>query len=186
MRQHPDGIGARYIAEDRLAQEIGRSAKKFAKDALPAFAGFAPIATPAAKPTPPPPRARAPSPAASVRPPERQAPRDPDDDLPDPDDLLEDPVEGKPAAETTQLPELFAYGGKAGRQAAKSWLLKALIPQVGHGLLSGQWGQFQNVRRARDRRLDHVRRTFPRAPGETEIRRAPDRGRRIGRSQAAA
>jgi hypothetical protein len=138
LRQHPEGIGARYIAEDRLGQEIARSAKKFAKDALPAFAGFVPIVTPAAKPTPPPRPSQPPPPRPSQP---RQATSD--DDLPDPDDLLEDPVEGKPAAETMTLPEMFTYGGRAGRQADKAWLLKGLLPAVGHGLLSGQWGAFK-------------------------------------------
>ena len=136
LRQYPDGIASRYVAEGRLEQEIARSAKKFAKHALPAFAGFAPIVIP-------PPRSSQPSPAASARPSKRQAPSDPDDDLADPDDALEDPVEGKPAAETMTLPEMFTYGGRAGRQADKAWLLKGLMPAVGHGLLSGQWGAYK-------------------------------------------
>ena len=46
LRQHPDGIAARYIAEDRLDREIARSAAKYSRArALPQFAGFAPIAS---------------------------------------------------------------------------------------------------------------------------------------------
>ena len=169
LRQHPDGVGARYIAEGRLEQEIARSAKKFAKDALPAFAGFAPIVTPAAKPAP-----SKPAHAPTARAPQRPAPSDalrPDDELADPD-----PADAMPAGEATPLPELFAYGGKAGRQAEKTWLLKGLMPAVGHGLLSGQWGSFKTFVALELAASDHDRRTLPRAPGETEIRRAPDRG----------
>jgi len=32
---HPNGIGSRYIGEDRLEREIARSAKKFEKPELP-------------------------------------------------------------------------------------------------------------------------------------------------------
>src|SRR5215470_17169086 len=37
LQGHPQGIGGRYLAEDRLRQEIERSAKKFAKADLPLF-----------------------------------------------------------------------------------------------------------------------------------------------------
>src|SRR5262249_22314908 len=37
LQEHPQGIGGRYLAEDRLRQEIERSAKKFAKADLPMF-----------------------------------------------------------------------------------------------------------------------------------------------------
>src|SRR5215472_10551174 len=35
LRQYPDGIGSRYLREDRLRQEIDRSAGKYAKTELP-------------------------------------------------------------------------------------------------------------------------------------------------------
>jgi hypothetical protein len=35
LQQHPDGIGSRYIAENRLHNEIDRSARKFAESELP-------------------------------------------------------------------------------------------------------------------------------------------------------
>ncbi len=35
LQQHPHGIGERYIREDRLHNEIARSAGKFAKPELP-------------------------------------------------------------------------------------------------------------------------------------------------------
>ena len=37
------------------------------------------------------------------------------------------------------LPRLYAHGDPDARPI-KSWLIKGLIPAVGHGLLSGQWG----------------------------------------------
>src|SRR5262249_44138219 len=37
LQQYPDGIGSRYLAEDRLRQEIDRSAGKYAKAELPLF-----------------------------------------------------------------------------------------------------------------------------------------------------
>ena len=38
-----------------------------------------------------------------------------------------------------ELPPLYAHGD-ANSRPIKSWLIKHLIPAVGHGLLSGQWG----------------------------------------------
>jgi RecA-family ATPase len=37
------------------------------------------------------------------------------------------------------LPRLYAHGDPNPRPL-KPWLVKGLIPQVGHGLMSGQWG----------------------------------------------
>ena len=37
LQQYPDGIGSRYLREDRLRQEIDRSAGKYAKSELPLF-----------------------------------------------------------------------------------------------------------------------------------------------------
>jgi hypothetical protein len=37
LQQFPDGIGSRYLREDRLHREIARSAGKYAKPELPLF-----------------------------------------------------------------------------------------------------------------------------------------------------
>jgi hypothetical protein len=42
LHEHPQGIGSRYLAEDRLRREIERSAKKFTKAELPLFETKAP------------------------------------------------------------------------------------------------------------------------------------------------
>ena len=58
---------------------------------------------------------------------------EPDDDL---DDELED--EDLPKHDPN-LPRLYAHGDPDARPI-KAWLIKGLIPAVGHGLVSGQWG----------------------------------------------
>jgi hypothetical protein len=115
LQQHPQGIGGRYLAEDRLRQEIERSAGKYAKAELPQFEAKAPPELEPEQPKPPP---------------------DPelDDDLGDDDDLDEEPPRPDP-----KLPGFYSHG-EADARPLKSWLIKHLIPEVGHGLLSGQWG----------------------------------------------
>jgi hypothetical protein len=112
LQEHPHGVGGRYLAEDRLRQEIERSAKKFEKAELPQFEAKAP-----------------PEPE-----PEKPPPED-DPDLDDDDDLDEEP----PARPDPKLPQLYGHGDPDPRPL-KTWLIKGLIPAVGHGLLSGQWG----------------------------------------------
>jgi hypothetical protein len=141
LRQRPDGIAARYIAEDRLDREIARSAAKYESNALPVFAGFAPIAsTPASTPKP--------------------KPKDPDDDLEEPPEASESDgapggvdslagvelgsvfdASGAPVRDP-RLPQMYAHG-EDGQQPLKSWAIKGLMPTTGHGLLSGQWGAFK-------------------------------------------
>src|SRR5215469_13953216 len=77
LQEHPQGIGGRYIAEDRLRQEIERSAEKFGKAELPLFNGW---------------EAKAPleqEPAKQKEPRQDQADPDPDDDGLSDDDLDE-------------------------------------------------------------------------------------------------
>ena len=57
-----------------------------------------------------------------------------DDDLDDDEDLDEEAPEQDP-----NLPRLHTHGSPDPRPL-KAWLIKHLIPQVGHGLVSGQWG----------------------------------------------
>jgi AAA domain len=115
LQQHPQGIGGRYLAEDRLRQEIERSAGKYAKSELPHFEAKAPPEPEPEQPKPPP---------------EDELDDDPGDD----DDLDEEPPQPDP-----KLPRFYSHG-EADARPLKSWLIKHLIPEVGHGLLSGQWG----------------------------------------------
>jgi AAA domain len=130
LQQYPDGIGGRYLAEDRLHREIERSAKKFEKAELPLFEAKAP-------PEPEPPKSNEPEPD--------QADNDLDDDLGAGNDGLDDHdlgAENEDDDELRQdpnLPRLHAHGDPDPRPL-KAWLIKHLIPQVGHGLMSGQWG----------------------------------------------
>ena len=119
LQEHSQGIGSRYIAEDRLRREIERSAKKFEKAELPLWEAKAP---------PEPPKTEEPKPA------------DPelDDDL-DNDELEDEDLEEEAPEQDPNLPRLHTHGSPDPRPL-KAWLIKHLIPQVGHGLLSGQWG----------------------------------------------
>jgi len=118
LQEHPQGIGGRYLAEDRLCREIERSAEKFGKAELPLFNGWEVKAPPEQEP----PKQEEPEP-------------DPDDDgLSGDDDLGEEDEQNDP-----NLPRLYAHGDPDPRPL-KAWLVKGLIPQVGHGLMSGQWG----------------------------------------------
>jgi AAA domain len=115
LQEHPQGIGGRYLAEDRLRQEIERSAKKFEKAELPQFEAKAPAE------------------------PEPEQPKDkpPPEDVPELDD--DDVEQEPPPRPDPKLPRFYSHGDPDSRQL-KSWLIKHLIPEVGHGLLSGQWG----------------------------------------------
>jgi AAA domain len=124
LKQHLEGIGSRYLAEGRLGDEIARSAGKFAQTELPlgGSGGWTAKALPEPEEPPQP----------------DQPPEDEPDDLgldddPDGDDLEELPKHDP------NLPRLYAHGDQDARPL-KAWLVKGLIPQVGHGLLSGQWG----------------------------------------------
>jgi hypothetical protein len=125
LHEHPQGIGGRYLAEDRLRREIERSAEKFGKTELPLFKGW---------------EAKT---ALEQEPPKQEEPKpdqaDPnlddekDDDIGDEDDDLND------EEQDPNLPRLYAHGDPDPRPI-KIWLIKHLMPAVGHGLLSGQWG----------------------------------------------
>jgi hypothetical protein len=116
LQEHPQGIGGRYLAEDRLRAEIDRSAGKFAKAELPQFEAKAP-------PEPEPEQLK-----------DKPPPED-DPELDDDDDLDEEP----PPRPDPKLPPLHAHG-EADPRPLKAWLIKGLMPAVGHGLMSGQWG----------------------------------------------
>jgi AAA domain len=142
LQQSPDGIGGRYLSEHRLQNEVVRSAGKYAARALPLFNGNGGWAygreaqTPHSKPPE--------QPAAEPEPdlPERDK-GDPEfnDDAEDDDDDIVDIADDDAVAlaPNPTLPPLHAHGDAESRPL-KSWLIKRLIPAVGYGLLSGQWG----------------------------------------------
>jgi hypothetical protein len=123
LQEYPQGIGGRYLAEDRLRREIERSAEKFGKAELPLFNGWEPEAPPEQEP----PKQEEPEPAEP----------DLDDDMDD--DLGEDDEPDDEDEHDPNLPRLYAHGDPDSR-LLKAWLIKGLIPQIGHGLMSGQWG----------------------------------------------
>ena len=145
LQQFPDGIGSRYLSEQRLHNEIVRSAGKYAQRALPLFNGNRGWMNSWEAKTPHP---KVPEQPPAAPEPEPQLPK-PDDDDPELNDDAEDDDEDTvdiaddddvdaPASDPT-LPPLHAHGD-ADSRPLKSWLIKRLIPAVGYGLLSGQWG----------------------------------------------
>jgi hypothetical protein len=125
LHEHRQGIGSRYIAEDRLLREIERSAKKFKQAELPLFNSLDAKALP--EPQQEPPKQEEPEPDPDL-----------DDDLDD-GDLGGEEDEPEAPRKDPRLPELHAHGD-ADASPVKSWLIKGLLPEIGHGLLSGQWG----------------------------------------------
>ena len=141
LQQFPDGIGGRYLSENRLRGEISRSAGKYGAVELPwsgesgwtdgggqqAKAAPAPQPEPVQPPPPPPP------------PPPASDPELENNELDDPElvDELEDDEKHEP--EQSDLPELFVHGSPDPRPLT-TWLVKHILPARGHGLLSGQWG----------------------------------------------
>jgi hypothetical protein len=124
LEQHPEGIGSRYLAEGRLGDEIARSAGKYAQTELPLGGNGGWTAKAPPEPEEPP---------QPDQPPEDES-EDPELDDDHDDDLGEELPKHDP-----NLPRLYAHGDPDARPI-KSWLIKGLIPALGHGLLSGQWG----------------------------------------------
>jgi hypothetical protein len=129
LQQFPDGISSRYLREDRLPNEIARSASKYSKPELPLFGNGGWVNGWAAK---------TPQPESEQPEPEQPSP-EPDDDPELVDDPDEDDLDDKPPRQDPELPPLYAHGD-ADPRPLKSWAVKHLIPRCGHGLLSGQWG----------------------------------------------
>jgi AAA domain len=125
LQQFPDGIGGRYLSENRLRSEIARSAGKYAKPELPQAGntwtnGF-----------------EAKAPQLEIKEPEQ----DEDDPELEDDDLGDDDLDGdeEEPEHDPKLPRLHTHGEPDSRPL-KSWSIKGLMPAVGHGLMSGQWG----------------------------------------------
>jgi len=127
LQQYPEGIGGRYLSEGRLLGEINRSLSKYEALILPLFNGLtAPQEVETRKP------AIAPKTPTSVD--------EEDDESADPDDGTDDVGDADAPDELEPPPyPLYAHGDTT-TQPLKGWLLKHLLPAVGHGLLSGQWG----------------------------------------------
>ena len=139
LQQFPDGIGGRYLSENRLRGEISRSAGKYGAVELPwsgesgwtdgggqqAKAAPAPQPEPVQPPPPPPPPPPAPDPELE------------NNELDDPE--LVDELEDDEKDEPEHLPQLFVHGSPDPRPLT-TWLVKHILPARGHGLLSGQWG----------------------------------------------
>jgi AAA domain len=128
LQQFPQGIGERYLGENRLRREVERSVKAFAKPELPLSngdgGGWA---------------GKAPPPEQHQEPPQKE-PQGVDLDLEDDDELDDDLGENEePAQQDPNLPQLYSHGDPDSRPL-KAWLIKGLMPAVGHGLMSGQWG----------------------------------------------
>jgi hypothetical protein len=141
LQRFPDGIGARYLGEHRLRNEVARSASKYAARALPLFSGIGDWVNRH--------EANTPLPQIPEEPPTEPKP-EPDEGDPelddDPEDNGDDGIGDVPEDDDVDaprlnptLPPMHAHGDTDSRPL-KSWLIKRLIPEVGHGLLSGQWG----------------------------------------------
>jgi AAA domain len=172
MQEFPDGIGERYIREDRLHREIARSAGKFAKAELPSSGAIWTNGWDAKAPAQPEPD---PHKDQDIEGDAEEVPADDIDDDLDPDldddvdgkiddgideDLLrdidpeleedseenpEDDLEEDPQEEPkrrSDLPPMYCYGDPDTRPI-KSWAIKHVMPTVGHGILGGQWGTFK-------------------------------------------
>jgi hypothetical protein len=137
LQQFPDGIGARYLRENRLHTEIARSAGKYTAGTLPLSNTNGWVNSWETKAPQPDPELDDNSPEQQKSP-EPEIDEEPDLD-PDEDDIDEGLEEDEPPERDPNLPPLFAHGDPDARPL-KSWLIKRLIPVRGHGLLSGQWG----------------------------------------------
>ena len=124
LQQFPQGISERYLREDRLHGEIARSASKYVAAELPLSAGWVGGWEAKAPPQPEP---------------EVQRGDDPEPEEPLEPELQDELDDEEPPEQQPDLPPMYAHGDPDPRPL-KSWLVKHLIPECGHGLLSGQWG----------------------------------------------
>jgi AAA domain len=148
LQQFPDGIGGRYLSENRLRGEISRSAGKYGAVELP-WSGESVWTDGGGQPMEAAPMPQ-PQPVQPPPPPPPQSPAEPedleleDDELNDTGDNTDDDPEedadlDEDEPEQSGLPQLFVHGG-ADPRPSTTWLVKQILPARGHGLLSGQWG----------------------------------------------
>ena len=135
LQQYPDGIGSRYSREDRLRREVHRSAGKYAKaqQKLPLSDGNSGWTAREMPQLEAPVQEKAPSFDTDPELDEHDPNPDPDIEDDDLDEGLDEPEQDP------KLPRFYAHGSPDDRPL-KRWLIKQLVPQVGHGLMSGQWG----------------------------------------------
>jgi hypothetical protein len=144
LQQFPNGIGSKYLAEGRLSREIVRSAEKFGAASLPMFdANGWMIDRKAKAPQLEPPQTEErigeepeSEPVEEKEPPRIEEGQTEDDDELDDEELDDEELGDEESSQ--QLPVLHVHG-EADARPIKAWLVKHLIPAVGHGLLSGQW-----------------------------------------------
>jgi hypothetical protein len=157
LEQFPDGIAGRYIGEGRLSGEVARSFEKYRTRRIigdrPPWSGGWQEPTPTAGP-----REEESSPGLKDEPPGKNVERDDEGESPDEEsyeplhDEPEDDDEEEPPGDEpdhdeadqqdSKLPLLYAHGDPDPRPV-RSWLVKHLFPQIGHGLISGQWGTYK-------------------------------------------
>jgi AAA domain len=169
LQQYPHGIGERYLHENRLRQEIARSAGKFTAAELPSSGtAWSNDWDMKAPPQPEPADQHDPGePDQDQHDDHDHADRDDeldddhsdldddlddddpdlddddpdlDDDDPDLDDDLDDDLGEEPRQ--SDLPPMYCHGDPDPRPI-KSWAIKRLMATVGHGVLGGQWGTFK-------------------------------------------
>jgi hypothetical protein len=138
LEQHPEGIGARYIAEHRLEGEVARCIEKY--EAL--RNGGVPTqewANGWQAPEPPP---QQPQPKVEQPPEEEPAPLDEYARLEaeERQQAQEGPELDEGPGEP-ELPPMYCHGDA---RPARRWMIRKLIPECGHGLLSGQWGTYKS------------------------------------------
>ena len=109
FQEHPQGIGARYIAGERLAGEVERSANKFRKQAEPQTEA---VRAPKTKP-------------AKVSRLKRKTP-------------AESAAEPDEAEDEEELPPIYSHGDAEDPNEPDDWLVKGLLPIPGRGMLSGR------------------------------------------------
>jgi hypothetical protein len=130
LAQNPSGIAARYLAEERLGNEIARSISKYGARELPLLNGDWVNGREAKAPDPEPQSELQPEPQQPIADPELE-----DDELNENDELDEE-LQSCPQ----QSPYRIYTYNDPDPDIGQTWLIKHLIPACGHGLLSGQWG----------------------------------------------
>jgi hypothetical protein len=139
---HPNGVGSRYWAEDRLGKEVKRSFKKW-KEAHPeteldlfSGANWKPPEDPKSQEG-----------DASAEPPASQEPPElatsDEEEIPIAPEPEPKPLPGpKPFVPDPNLPPLFFYGDED-PLSSRDETVKGLLPKVCKGLISGQWGTYK-------------------------------------------